>query len=101
MVYQTLRADNYCAQLLVRESASGFIPKKRKSLRRGRIIQDRLQKNKWAGRPPRKTHNPEIDDLFVKTGVTSFIEFFGHEIGTIFKPDALTFQSASIEPTLV
>ena len=43
-----------------------------------------------------KTHNPETDDLLVKKCLTSLVDFSGHEIGTIFKSDALTFQSASI-----
>ena len=38
----------------------------------------------------------EIDDLLVKKCLTSFFELSGHQIGTILKSFALTFQSASI-----
>ena len=48
------------------------------------------------GQNQSKTHNPEIDDLLVKKCLTSIFELSVHEIGTILKSEALTFQSASI-----
>ena len=53
------------------------------------------------GQKKSKTHNPEIDDLLVKKCLTSIFELSVNEIGTILKSEALTFQSASIQPTPV